>query len=366
VITADLDAELVAAARAIEPGLTIAAVPAPWRTWRPAADGNPASYATTWPFDLARATGRPPAELAAALAGGLAEVPWLTAAEPTGGGYVTITVTPQALAGTARHIVAAGPACARSDLLHGTAAAVMPWPDPAAARTWRQAWQDQAAAMTGRLAETAGAALTSPVAGERGTRAEPSSAREPSPVLAAADYLGVDAVRYRLARTLPGRVGQLALEGRLHCAGYAAVRLAHAEAASVLRWSGELGITQLDLGDRLAWLLQAEPERELLGLLSWLAVRVAAAARRRRPGEVPHFLEQVASGWTACRLACPALPFGGSAAPREPEQAAARLLLAAAVRVVLAAGLALTGIRAPTSISAASSPDPACPDSRYL
>jgi arginyl-tRNA synthetase len=347
VITGDLDAELVGAARAIAPGLAVAAVPGPGRTWRPDAHGNPASYATSWPFDLARGTGRQPAELAAALAGRLAAVPWLTAAQPTGDGYLTITVTPQALADIARRIVAAGPACARSDLLRGTSATVMPWPDPAAARTWRQAWQDQAAAMTGRLAGSAGAALTS--GGERGPLAEPPSARAPSLVLAAAEYHGVDEVRYRLARTLPGRVGQLTLEGRSHYTEYAAVRLAHAEAASVLRWAVELGIGQLDPGDRLAGLLHTGPERKLLGLLSWLPARVAAAARRR-PGELPHFLEQVAAGWTACRLACPALPFGGSAAPRMPEQAAARLLLAGAVRAALAAGLALTGIRPTTRI----------------
>ncbi len=345
-ITGDLDAELAGAARAIEPGLTLAAVPAPGRTWRRDVDGNPASYATSWPFDLARSTGRPPAELAVALAGRLAAVPWLSAAQPTGDGYLTITVTSQALADVARRIVAAGPACVRSELLHGSPATVTPWPEPAAARTWRQAWEDQAAAMTGKLAEAAGAAVTSLPERERGTGAE-----QPGPrVLAAVDFYGVDAVRYRLARTLPGRVGQLTLEGRSHYTEYAAVRLAHAEAASVLRWAGELGIGQLDPGGRLAALLHTGPERELLGLLSWLPVRVAGAARRQRPGELPHFLEQVAAGWTACRLECPALPFCGSAAPRTPEQAAARLLLVSAVRAALAAGLALTGIVPATRI----------------
>ena len=72
----------------------------------------------------------------------------------------------------------------------------------------------------------------------------------------------------------------------------------------------------------------------------------AAAARRHRPGEVPRYLEQVAAAWTAGRLAGPALPFGGAAAPRDPALAAARLLLADAVRAVLAAGLALAGLPA--------------------
>jgi arginyl-tRNA synthetase len=81
-------------------------------------------------------------------------------------------------------------------------------------------------------------------------------------------------------------------------------------------------------------------------LLAWLPVRVAAAARRHRPDEVPRYLEQVAAAWQACKQAAPALPFGGSTAPDEPELASARLVVADAVRAVLAAGLGLTGITA--------------------
>jgi arginyl-tRNA synthetase len=61
---------------------------------------------------------------------------------------------------------------------------------------------------------------------------------------------------------------------------------------------------------------------------------------------VPRYLEQVAAAWLACKQAAPALAFGGLAAPSEPDLASARLVLADAVRVVLAAGLALTGITA--------------------
>jgi arginyl-tRNA synthetase len=90
----------------------------------------------------------------------------------------------------------------------------------------------------------------------------------------------------------------------------------------------------------------------LLGVLSWFPLRVGAAARRSRPAELPHYLEQVAAAWTDCRLACPALPFGGAAAPRTPAHRAARLELADAVRTVLAAGLALTGIEPASRIGA--------------
>jgi hypothetical protein len=273
-------------------------------------------------------------------------VEWVSAAQPAGRGYLTVTVSGSALAGVARRVVAAGPACARSDLLRGAAATLAPWPNLAVAPTWRQAWREQAAAMTGRLAESAGAGPALLQGGERRTGGQPPGSAQQSPVAAAAAYHGTDPVRYRLARTLPDRVGRLAADGRAHYGEYAAVRLAHAEASSALRWAGELGTGGADPGGRLADLLGTAPERDLLGLLSWLPVRVAGAARRGRPGELPHFLEQVAAAWTACRLACPALPFGGSAAPREDEQAAARLLLAAAVAAALAAGLALAGIEA--------------------
>jgi hypothetical protein len=51
----------------------------------------------------------------------------------------------------------------------------------------------------------------------------------------------------------------------------------------------------------------------------------------------------VSDAWLAVRLAAPALPFGGRAAPAGPAVAGARLTLASAVRAVLACGLILTG-----------------------
>jgi len=74
-----------------------------------------------------------------------------------------------------------------------------------------------------------------------------------------------------------------------------------------------------------------------------LPVRVAAAAGRGRPDELPSFLEAVSDAWLAVRLAAPALPFGGRAAPADQAVAGARLTLAGAVRAVLACGLSLTG-----------------------
>ena len=90
-------------------------------------------------------------------------------------------------------------------------------------------------------------------------------------------------------------------------------------------------------------------ELALLDVLSWLPERVAAAARGRRPAELAAFLKVVAAAWLDCREACPALPFGGRAAPADPggPQTAARLEFAAATSITLAAGLALLGLTAP-------------------
>jgi arginyl-tRNA synthetase len=91
------------------------------------------------------------------------------------------------------------------------------------------------------------------------------------------------------------------------------------------------------------------PELVLIDAMSWLPERVAAAARHARPAEVAAYLEHVAGAWLDCNERCPALPFHGSAAPADQDRilVAARLGLAAAARVILAAGLGLLGMSAP-------------------
>jgi arginyl-tRNA synthetase len=352
VITGDLDRELAGclAARAGSGELPAAAADfTPGGTWRPAPGGQPASFATSLTFEIARLNGRSPADVAAALAAPLGELPWIKAAEPAGDGYLTITVTAQALAASAARMAAAGLDCAHSSILRGTTAAVRPWPDLAAARSWTEAWQDQTDTMTGRLAQAAGATVTITSEWERGAIQPRPAHDKGSPVYAAVAYLGASSVRYRLARTLPGGTAEFAelSEARARTADpLYPVQQAHADAASTLRWAADLKLASLDPGERLADLLASPPEQHVLGLLPWLPIRVAAAARRRRPDEVPRYLEQVAAAWLACKQAAPALAFGGLAAPSEPDLASARLVLADAVRVVLAAGLSLTGITA--------------------
>jgi arginyl-tRNA synthetase len=349
VILADLDQELAAgiAALVADGALPSAAIRfPPGRTWRPEPDGDPASFATSLAFELAAFADRKPADIAARLAPALASLPWVAAADVTGRGYLTITVTARALGESAARLAAAGPAAARSTVLAGTAASVPPWPDLAAAPTWRRAWQDHAAAITGRLAGAAGASAMVARKGERRSL-RPGAAGSPEPTVAAAvAWYGVHPVRYGLARTTPGRVAQL---GRLLAPGGAdgdplyPVQQAHTSAAATLRWSTELDVPTADPGERTGDLLSAPCERALLGLLPWLPVRVASAGRRNRPDEIPSYLESVSAAWLAVRQQAPALPFGGRAAPADPATTGARLVLADAVRAVVAAGLGLIG-----------------------
>jgi arginyl-tRNA synthetase len=358
VITADLDQELAAAlgalaARGVRPVPSAQLSPA--GTWRPGPDGNPASYATAAPFQIAGLAGLRPAQAAAEVAGSLRSVPWIEAAMPSGEGYLTVTVTHQALAASAARMAAAGQACANGAILRGTPAASRPWPDLATARSWQHAWQLQADAMTSHLAEAAGAAATDLSGRERGSTDTRPNRTTRSGVNDAVAYFGSDSVRYRLARTTPGhrlRPASLGVAGigtaRTPMADpLYPVQEAHAAAASALRWAADLGLEPAEITDGLGRQLSSPVELALLGALSFLPVRVAAAARRGRPDELPRYLEQVSAMWLACRLQAPALPFGGRAAPRDPGQAGARLMLARAVAAVIAAGLALTGVAAP-------------------
>ena len=393
-ILADLDRELAARiAAGVADGTFPPAVAhiAPGRTWRRAPDQNPASFATSVAFELAAATGRPPARLAANLARALRRLPWITAAEPARDGYLTITVTSRALGQAAARLAEAGPTAAASATLAGVPTTVPRWPDPAAAPTWQHAWQSHAAVMTSRLAQAAGArpAVTAKISGERGKPgagaagssrqsagssgpagsgvapgntvspwdaatesawppgfpAPPGDAasRREGAVADAVAWFGAPAVRYGLARTSPGRVAELGRTllqpGTSGPDPLYPLRQAHAIADSTLRWAADLEIQPSDPGELLA----SPAEQALLGLLPWLPIRVAAAAARGRPDELPFFLEAVSDAWLAVRLAAPALPFGGRAAPADPAVAGARLTLVAAVRTVLVCGLTLTG-----------------------
>ncbi len=92
--------------------------------------GIPGQYAAS----VALTLGPNPRETAEALAGSLAREPWIATAEVTGPGYLTITVTPEALAAVAAAITSAGPACVTSDALAGETVPAAPAGRPAGRR----------------------------------------------------------------------------------------------------------------------------------------------------------------------------------------------------------------------------------------
>lgn len=339
-------------------------------TWRPAPaaiSAGAGSYATSLPLALARLTRRPAVVEAAALAAGLGDVPWISAARLTGDGYLTITVTTGHLAGLAARIVAAGRAAANSEALAGLRMTAPGQPELGAAASWQQAWRAQQDALTGHLARAAGAEVlfldsqpdVAPASPEQAgpgpvpvSRPPSGAAGSPGSVGDAVAFRGADAVRYALARASAPReepvIRQLGLPLDLDNP-FVAVRYAHADAASALRWAADLGLAAGGGHGSAADGQLLPPELALLDAMSWLPERVAAAARRRRPAELAAYLEYLAGMWLDCGQSCPALPFQGRAAPgpADKEYTAARLGLADAARAALACGLGLLGIGAP-------------------
>jgi arginyl-tRNA synthetase len=319
-------------------------------TWRPAplgAGGAPGTYATSLPFLMASAAGQEPGQVAAGLAGRLSRVAWVAATSVTGGGYLTVTVTPRALAALAVRVPEAGAGCAASDALCGTEVAAPASADPACAATWEQARQQAAAGVTGRLAQAAGATVTVQSLPQR-----PAPPARAGPAAAVA-FAGADAVRYALVRTTRAGAGQIdARRSVLNSLEnpFFAVRYAHADAASVVRWAADLGVDRGRPGAFRPGLLAHPAEHRLLDLMSWLPERAVSAARRRRPDVFTRYLEGLGRAWLDCRESCPALPFGGRSAPRDGTGAAARLWLAAAAQTALGTGLRLLGVAAPPRV----------------
>jgi hypothetical protein len=220
---------------------------------------------------------------------------------------------------------------------------------------------------------------------------------------------GEEAVRYALLRRREGGAGGIdpvAWARQVPGNPFYAVRLGHADAVSTLRWGAQLGYGLGDpdeAGGGLPGRAREEAlgrareealgrareealgrareealgrareealgraredasgragggalghlaEQELLAEISWLPERVAGAARRRQPDEVARYLEGLAGAWLECRERCPALPFMGERAPRDPAGIRARLWLAAAAAAALGAGLRMLGVPAPERV----------------
>jgi arginyl-tRNA synthetase len=292
----------------------------------------PGSYATSLPFRLSQ---EDPGPAAAGLAAELLEQSWIAAAEVTGPGFVTVTVTHATLARLAVRIAHAGPGCAQSDALAGRTVSA---PRPGAASGWPQARAALAAELTARLAVAAGATIANDP--ERAWFPAPVTIPR-GPVAEAVDYAGPDAVRFALARMPPGgEAPEPAVIARHVLANPAyAVRYAHAAAAAVLRWAAALGIRPAGFTPRL---LAAPGELALLDALSWLPERVAMAARRGRPDEFAGYLTELAAGTMET--------MSTTSFRTVPDISSERLWLADAARTGLAAGLGLLGIDPPSRL----------------
>jgi hypothetical protein len=149
VITGDLDRLLAAE------GITSAG------TWQPAppdSSPGPGAYATPVAFRLAGGHPARAGRIATTLAAALRKASWVRSA--TGqGGYLTVSVTADALAALAVRITQAGPACTRSTALAGTTVPAPRDPGLAAAPDWAQARRQLSECISGRLAEAAGARI---------------------------------------------------------------------------------------------------------------------------------------------------------------------------------------------------------------
>jgi len=326
--------------------------------------GRPGCYSASVAFGLA--DGRSVREVCHALADRLAARPWVGHAQVCGPGFLALTVTADALAALPGRITAAGPGCARSDALRDVRLEAPPPADPLAAPGWEEARKALAAELTARLAAAAGATVTalryperslpSPhrnlllhggVAPLRSAEEETAAAAAGEPtasgnlsrdLAAAISFAGADAVRFWLARALPGRPVRVdaAIMARHAPDNPAyAVRYAHARAASGVRWAA------IPATEAVPRRPPADPgELALLDALSWLPERVAVAARRGRPDEFARYLEELASV-TIATLSSASHP-GSARAPGSD-----RLALASAAQTGLAAGLGLLGVSAP-------------------
>jgi arginyl-tRNA synthetase len=322
--------------------------------------GVSGQYASSVALDRPRA--------AEALAATLAAEPWIAKAEVTGPGYLTVTVTPEALAALPERIAMAGPAAAASDALRGVTVPAPPAADPLDAAGWEEARQALAARLTARLAAAAGATVAVPRhpertrgvstptpsrpgkrakdggeardrSGEQGAEPDATPQRQVTDVAAAVAFAGADAVLFALARAAPGRAVRIdpeVIARHVPDNPAYAVRYAHARAASGVRWAA-ISIAAEAAPPRPP----ADPgELALLDALSWLPERVAIAARRDRPDEFARYLEELASVSIAALTS--GSHRGGAGAPGSDKFALAR-----AAQAGLAAGLELLGVSAP-------------------
>jgi arginyl-tRNA synthetase len=162
------------------------------------------------------------------------------------------------------------------------------------------------------------------------------------------EMAGVDAVRYSLCRyptdsPLTLDIDLITRQTSENPVFY--VQYGHARVSGVLRNAAALGLDRGSADEFRPELLDHDREGDLLGALGDYPRVVATAAELREPHRVARFLEELAGTFHRFYDACRVLPRGD-----EPvtDLHRARLWLVEATRVVLANGLGLLGVDAPT------------------
>ena len=160
------------------------------------------------------------------------------------------------------------------------------------------------------------------------------------------DAVGMDAARYSLVRfsmdaTIDLDLDLWARQSQDNPVFY--VQYAHARLASILRNAADLGLAPAG-ADFDPALLSDPREGDLLRALAEFPRVVGQAAVLREPHRVARYLEDTAASFHKFYDECRVLPLGDE----EPTPLhAARLLLVAATRQVIANGLGLLGVTAP-------------------
>ncbi len=160
------------------------------------------------------------------------------------------------------------------------------------------------------------------------------------------DAVGMDAARYSLVRysmdaTIDLDLDLWARQTQDNPVFY--VQYAHARQASILRNAADLGLAPAG-ADFDPALLSDPREGDLLRALAEFPRVVGPAAELREPHRVARYLEDTAASFHKFYDECRVLPVGDE----EPTSLhAARLLLVAATRQVIANGLGLLGVTAP-------------------
>jgi arginyl-tRNA synthetase len=156
--------------------------------------------------------------------------------------------------------------------------------------------------------------------------------------------IGSDATRYALVRSAfssPLGIDLDVWSKRTDDNPLFGIQYAHARLASLARNAADL---QISCSDAQLTLLGHRSEGRLIRTLADLPRIVTRAARLREPHRVAGYLEELAGAYHGFSAACRVLPLGDE---RPNPLHAARLVLCAATRQVLANGLDLLGVSAP-------------------